>query len=143
MIPIEESIYKTKILKKLEMPFGNIYLLEDAVVSEIHYGVVGTAAQAKVVLEKALDFYERHDMVKQRVWIANKTHKYSVKLVGWIQMSDVAKKYLNGYCVVDNTKFGIMNAVLESKFVPINFKSVLTLDAAMQWVESLKYSEPN
>ncbi len=137
MISIEKSAHATLILKKLVMPWGTIYLLKDAVVSELNYGVVGTADHVYEVLEAALAFYEKHDVVKKRVWIANRTEKYSIKPVEWINMKRIAVKYLKGYCVVDNTRIGILNALLESKFVPVNFKSVKTLDQAVVWTQQL------
>lgn len=134
MIPLEKSPYNHLILHKLEMSFGNIYLLEDAVVSELDEGVIGCAEYVYQVLDKALEYYEKHNVIKKRVLIANRTQKYSVQPVEWIRMRNIATKYLSGYCVVDDTKNGILNALLESKFVPINFKSVTTLDDAMKWM---------
>jgi len=122
----------------MEFSFGNVYLLKNCVISELKFGTVGTADQVRLVFNKSLEFYEKHDVIKKRVWIANRTQKYSVQLVGWIQLRDLAKTYLCGYCVVDDTSFGIMNAILESKFVPINFKAADTLDEAMEWVLDLE-----
>ncbi|WP_157686764.1 hypothetical protein [Nonlabens sp. Hel1_33_55] len=120
-------------MKKLEFDFGNIFLLEDSFVSELNKGVVGGAEEVYQVLEKALEYYEEHDVVKKRVWIANRTEKYSVKPVEWIRLRHLALKYLCGYCVVDDSKSGLRTALLESRFVPINFKSVNTLEEAVKW----------
>lgn len=137
MVSIENSPYKHLILQKLEFPFGNVYLMEDVVVSELFYGVVATSDQVYLVLEKALLFYDTYSTIKKRVWVANRTYKYSVKLVGWLHMKNIAQEYLKGYCVVDSSRTGFMNAILESKFVPINFKACDSLDAAMLWVKTI------
>ncbi|PRP67523.1 hypothetical protein [Nonlabens agnitus] len=133
MISIEESDYRHLILHKLEFDFGNVYLMEDILLTELKEGVVGSAEQVYQVLDKALAYYETYNVVKRRVWIANRTRKYSVKPVEWIRLKNLAIKYLSGYCVVDNTTNGITNAILESRFVPINFKSVTDLEEAIKW----------
>ncbi|KQC32125.1 hypothetical protein AAU57_01410 [Nonlabens sp. YIK11] len=134
MISIEESDYSDLILCKLEFDFGDVYLMEDMFVTELKEGVVGCADHVYQVLDKALAYYEQYNVVKRRVWIANRTRKYSVKPVEWIRLKNLAHKYLCGYCVVDNTRNGITNAILESRFVPVNFKSVTDLGEAIKWV---------
>ena len=137
MISIEHSVFKNLILKKLEFNFGNVYLLEDSVVSELNEGVIGTSHEVYQVLDKALEYYEQHNVVKHRVWIANRTLKYSVNPMEWIRLKKMANTYLCGYCVVDDSNNGFQKAILESRFVPINFKSVETLDEAFKWTAKI------
>jgi hypothetical protein len=137
MISLENSIYQDLILKKLEFDFGNVYLMDDIVVSELHDGIVAGPDHALLVLKETLAYYDEFNVIKKRIWIANKTERYSVKLVGWLHLKKLAQDYLLGYCVVDNSPTGMLQSLLESKFVPINFKAAKDLDEAMEWSNSL------
>ena len=142
MTPVEQSSLKSSILHKLKFHFGTIYLCQDVIVSEIYENQVFGVEEANVVVEHAVAYYEKINKVKKRVYIANRIHKYSVKPTGWFKFGYL-DQYLIGYAVVDNTRFGFMNAILESKFVPINFKAVKSLDAAMEWARSMKKEAVN
>ncbi|AZQ43386.1 hypothetical protein [Nonlabens ponticola] len=137
MISILDTPYKSLILHTIYLPIGKLYLLKDCVVSELYFEVIGTAQHASEALQLCLDYYGTYDVIKKRIWIANRTQKYSIQPVAWIRLKKEATQYLKGYCVVDTTKYGIMNAILESKFVPINFKNATTLDEAMQWTQEI------
>ncbi|SCY28893.1 hypothetical protein SAMN05192588_2069 [Nonlabens sp. Hel1_33_55] len=137
MISIEHSVYKDLILEKLVFDFGVVYLLEDIILSELYRGEVLDTDKALIALEEVLNFYEVNHVIKKRLWIANKTEIYSTKLIGWIQLRAVALEYFTGFCVVDDTPSGLVNALLESKFVPVNFKNVKSLDEAFDWNKEL------
>jgi hypothetical protein len=105
-------------------------------VSEVAAGEVFDVDQAAILMNKAVPYYEKHGLLEQKkVYVANRIHLYSVKPTGWFNFEH-AKTYLHGYCVVNNNRIGVLNALLESNFVPINFKSVQSLDAAIEWCRS-------
>jgi len=140
MTSIENTRFKADILYTMELPFGKIFLLEDVIVSEINDGVLFTAVEAKKVITFAVAYYEKINKAKKRVYIANRINKYSVNPIGWIKLKDVISIYLNAYCVVDDSSNGIMSAILESKFVPINFKSVSSFEEALMWSKTFDSS---
>lgn len=136
MVPIELTSFSKKIHRKLEFPFGTIFLCENIIVSEIKEGVLFSAEEGNAILEAVVPIYTDKGYFKKCVYIANRINKYSVNPVGWLKYGHL-REYLNGYCVIDNTSYGLVNALLESKFVPLNFKSAMTLNEAITWALSL------
>lgn len=132
MLSIEHTIHKNKILHKQELSFGDFYFCENILVSQVNEGVVYGVKEALEVMKYATPFYKGKFKSDKQIYIANRIHKYSVKPVGWITLKEVSN-YLHAYCVVDNTSNGLLNAILESKFVPVNFKAVTSLDEAFEW----------
>ncbi|KQC32126.1 hypothetical protein AAU57_01415 [Nonlabens sp. YIK11] len=132
MPSIENSIYRKHILKKLEFRFGEFYLCKDFIVSEVYEGFVFGVEEATQVVDESVAYYNKMELFHKKLYIANRIHKYSVKPTGWLKFGHL-RKYLYGYCVVDDTQHGVMSAILESKFVPIAFKSVTSLGDAIDW----------
>ena len=137
MISIADSLYRNKILKKLDFHFGEFYLCKDFIVSEVFEDRVFGVEEASQVVDEAVAYYEKMEMNHKKLYIANRINKYSVKPTGWLKFGHL-RKYLYGYCVVDDSKHGLLSAILESKFVPVGFKSVTTLEDAISWAESSK-----
>ncbi len=137
MVKFEDSIYYQSCLHTLRLPFGIFYLCDDYIVSEVYQNVSFGTEEADVLIDAATAYYKSIDDLRSRFYIANRINKYSVKPVAWLSYKHL-KPLLSGYCVVDQTRIGILNALLESKFVPVNFKSVKSLGEAVEWSKSAK-----
>ena len=136
MISIEQSPYASAILHKLKLPFGNFYLCDQVIVSEVFEETLYGLKEARMVFEKAGEFYKSVYNVKKRVYLSNRINSYSVKPVSWLSFEHTSK-FLLGYGVIDSRPNGITNALLESKFVPIEFGNFDCLEDAMLWVNRL------
>lgn len=137
MVSIENTVLREQILVKLELSFGNFYLCEDVVVSEVFQGRLFGVDEAVEVIGTAVPFYIERGEFRKKVYVANRVHKYSVNPMGWMRLKDIGN-YLGGYCVVDGSHNGMMNALLESKFVPINFKAATNLQEAFKWADKIE-----
>ncbi|AZQ43384.1 hypothetical protein [Nonlabens ponticola] len=133
MISVSESVFKDDILEVLTFPFGKFYLFRNFIVSEVNEDVVFSSKQAQLVLDASLEFYEKLGDLSKKVYIANRINAYSVKPLGWLKFTFLTER-LYGYAVVTNTSGGFTNAILESTFVPVEFKSFTELVDAIQWV---------
>ncbi len=97
---------------KLEMPFGNFYLLETFFIAEINEGVHFDWDMIKKVMEHVVDFYGKDAKVG---YISNRVHSYSMNPQTW---NKVQKKYdmISVGAIVSYNSFNFMNASLEKKF---------------------------
>jgi hypothetical protein len=140
MIPFEQSPFSSLILYTLKLRFGTFYLCRNVIVAEVFEGVVFTKDHAEEFRLNAYPFYENLGNFNKLVYISNRINKYSVKAIGWLNYK-YTDHDLVGYCVVDSTPNGIINALLESKFVPITFKSVKSLQEAIEWAATIRGSQ--
>jgi len=127
----ENSIFFELKHLKVEMPFGNFYLLETFFIAEIHEGVHFDWEMIKKVMMHVVDFYGDDAKIG---YISNRVHSYSMNPETW---NKVQKKYnmISIGAIVSYNNITFMNASLEKQFSnKISIKPCHTLKEAIEWV---------
>lgn len=119
---------------KVEMPFGNFYLLETFFISEIHEGIHFDWEMIESAIIEVLEFYGKNTKVG---YISNRVNSYSMDPQSW---DKVQKKYnfIIAGAIVSYNNMTFMNASIEKHFSEISIKRCLSLDEAIDWIQSLK-----
>ncbi|HMR16240.1 MAG TPA: hypothetical protein PKD13_07135 [Mariniflexile sp.] len=116
---------------KLEMPFGNFYLLEKFFISELNEGAHFDWTMIKSVMDELVIFYGADAKIG---YISNRVHSYSINPQTWNKVHQKYHMITVGAIVAYNT-ITFMNASLENQFsktIPI--KACHSLTEAIAWV---------
>jgi hypothetical protein len=120
---------------KLEMPFGNFYLLETYFISEIKDGVHFDWEMIQAVMDEVIEFYGKNAKIG---YISNRVNSYSMNPQTW---NKVKKKYnmIVAGSIVAYNPLTYMNADIEKRLsTKTNIKSCLSLEEAVDWILNLK-----
>ncbi|TCK68855.1 hypothetical protein DFQ05_0365 [Winogradskyella wandonensis] len=133
MITVKSSVFSSKILKELSYDFGDVYIFDGFVVSEINSGVTITwDDHAKQIVDDVTSFLNTDG--SDLVYISNRINSYAVKPNDWLKFFTNSYS-LKGYGVVANTKGSIMNTVIENLFFNKKIQRFNSLEAAVQWAK--------
>lgn len=119
---------------KVEMPFGNFYLLETFFISEIHEGVHFDWEMIKQAMVEIMGFYGKNNKVG---YISNRVNSYSMNPQTWDKVQKEYNLIIAGAIVTYN-KMTFMNASIEKEFSKISIKRCLSLEEAVEWIKTLK-----
>jgi hypothetical protein len=133
-LKVEESKYKDHYQKKISLHYGNFYIFEKYVISEISEGVHFNWALAEEVIELVYEHFGSRDI--KVAYISNRIYNYSVHAQDWLNFYK-ERHHLEAFAVVAYTKLGFMNVILEKVFSQIRLKKFSSLDDAVEWVLSL------
>ncbi|MDO5987681.1 hypothetical protein Q4Q39_09750 [Flavivirga amylovorans] len=127
---------KTTNYYKLEMSFGNFFLCEKFIISELNAGIHFDWPKIEEVVTDILNFYDKKDKLG---YISNRINSYSVDPQIWAKV----EKYNNNNFVVGGTivyynDMMYMNASLEKRFSKVNLHPCQSLDEAIEWILSLE-----
>ncbi|WP_445957167.1 hypothetical protein [Yeosuana sp.] len=131
----EDSIYH-KDLKhyKLAMPFGDFYLCDKFIVSEINEGIHFNWEMIKSIMAKVIKFYG--EGVKLG-YISNRVNSYSADPQSWDKL-DKEFGVIIASAIVSYNNIVFMNATLEKRFCQKSIKRCLFLDEAVYWISNIK-----
>lgn len=131
----EDSKYsKLYKYKKIEFPFGQFYLLEKAVISELNEGVHFDWDKILKVVEALLKHYGMDIKIG---YISNRIYSYSIQPEFWIDFQREFD-FIVATAVVSYTDYAYMTASLEKHFSKNSIKRCETLEEAIVWVENLR-----
>lgn len=129
---LESSVFSDQILKKISLPYGDFYFLDNIVVSEIHEGQTFTYEKAKPVIEAAMNFYGRNAKVG---YLANRINTYALVPHDWLK---VFKEHYNipAMAFVAYTPMGLTNILLEKMFIKGKVSRFNSLEFAVHWMQA-------
>ena len=131
----EESKYYNKLKhKKLRFPFGNFYLCDFFLVSELKEGVHFGWEEVKLLVKKIIKLYGSDIKLG---YISNRIHSYSSDPNSWKR---VDKEYgiIVASAIIYYSDFTYKNASLEKSFSEKSIKRCMSLDEAIIWMTNLK-----
>ncbi|WNH11666.1 hypothetical protein [Thalassobellus suaedae] len=132
MISIKETSLYSEILKEFNYPFGNIFIFDGFVVSEINRGVVfNWDNHGKLITEDISCFLGTNG--NDIVYVSNRIHSYSLVASDWLKFFKHSY-LLKSYLVVSNDKIKILNSMVESLFFNDKIKRFNSLYAAINFV---------
>ena len=120
--------------KKIEFPFGQFYLLDKAVISELNEGEHFDWDKILKVVETLLDYYGMDIKIG---YISNRVYSYSIQPELWIDFQRQFD-FIVATAVVSYTDYSYMTASLEKHFSKNSIKRCETLEEAIAWVENLR-----
>ena len=125
----EDSSYSDLVLKKISLPYGNFYFLENVVVTEIAQGVTFTLEKARPVIDAALEFYGPD---KKLGYVSNRKNNYAVAPQDWLRFFK-EREILGAIGLVAYTPIGFTNIILEKLFIRTKIQRFTNLDMAISW----------
>ena len=132
---IEESKYKFIYRHKISEPFGNFYIFDDYVISEINEGIHFNWALAEIVIEQIYDSFGSRNV--KLSFISNRINSYSLHPQDWMCFYKQGYQ-LQAYAIVAYNKIGLMNVILEKLFSQTRIRKFHHLDDAVNWIEEIK-----
>jgi len=139
-LKVEESKYKDLYQKKISLHYGNFYIFDTYVISEISEGVHFNWALAEGVINLVYEHFGSRDI--KVAYISNRINNYTVHAQDWLNFYK-ERHHLEAFAVVAYSKLGLMNVILEKVFSQVRLKKFRDLDSAVEWVLSLKPGEPH
>ncbi len=127
---------KTISYYKLEMPFGNFFLCEKFIISELNADIHLDFPKIELVAKEVLEFYGEDDKIG---YISNRINSYSVDPQVWTKAQRFNRNnmVLGGSIVFYNDMM-FLNASLEKRFSTVRVLPCLSLGEAIDWVLNLE-----
>lgn len=126
----EKKYYNDLKPYKLKMPFGNFYLCDGFVISEIGEGIHFDWEMIKTVMEKVIAYYGDNT---KRAYISNRVNSYSIDPQAWKLINETYNNIISYGAIVYYNRMTSINAALEKHFAPVNIKRFNSLEAAIEW----------
>ncbi len=136
MVSVENTEFNKEILLKISYPFGNIFIFETFVVSEINEGVKLTWENlAEIIAKDFTDFFKTDG--SDIVYISHRINDYSTVPLDWTKFFNAYK--LKAYCVVSQSEMRMINAKIDNFFIKNRTEMGLfqNLHEAINWVKTL------
>ncbi|WP_123803358.1 hypothetical protein [Flavivirga aquatica] len=121
-------------LSKLQFSFGDIYLFDDFVVTEIYEGVHLDKDKIWKIMNTVVDFYGVNAKI---CYISNRINSYSSNPQEWVKALNTYDIVIAGAIVYYNLS-SLMNANIENFICPKEVKQFQSLDESIKWVMRIK-----
>ncbi|MEM0931014.1 MAG: hypothetical protein AAGJ12_01020 [Bacteroidota bacterium] len=116
--------------QELNYPFGDFYLFDHFIISEIKEDVVFTwEHHAKQVVNDISDLYENNG--KDLIYISNRVHNYAVVPSDWLKFFRY-NYTLKSYVIVSQVK----NSPLERLFMGSKLRTFRDIENAIVWAKA-------
>ncbi len=134
MLSIRQTELFSEVIKELNYPFGNVFICKGFLVSEINEAVIFNWEDCgKVIVEDVSSFLGTDG--KDLVYIYHRINSYSVVAADWVKFFKNAYT-LKAYCIVSNSKLGVMNYMVEKLFFSKKIKRFNSIFEAINWVRN-------
>ncbi|WP_298894517.1 hypothetical protein [uncultured Psychroserpens sp.] len=139
MTSIKDSTLYNNILKEFNYDYGNVFVFDGYVISEIKQGITFTwDYHAKQIVEDVTSFLDTDG--NDVVYISHRIYSYAVKPNDWLKFFKHSYG-LKGYGVVGYTQGSVLNTVIENLFFHKKIKRFNSLEAAIQWATDRALAE--
>ncbi|WP_262733971.1 hypothetical protein [Gaetbulibacter sp. NE] len=119
---------------KVEFSFGNFYLFDKFIISEINEGVHFDWDKIQQVIAALIDYYGSNLKIG---YISNRVNPYSIEPQLWIRFQrDYG--FIVASAMVSYTELNYINASIEKRFSEMSIKRCGSLDEAIIWIKNLK-----
>lgn len=119
---------------KIEFSFGNFYLFDKFIISEINEGIHFDWDKIQQVIAALIDYYGSNLKIG---YISNRVNPYSIEPQLWIRFQrDYG--FIVASAMVSYTELNYINASIEKRFSEMSIKRCGSLDEAINWIKNLK-----
>ena len=133
MISISDSSFYPKVIKEFNYNFGNVFVFDKFVVSEINHGVNFDYSHAQSIIEDVFILFNKTNGETIN-YISNRMNSYSVMASHWERFFNEGY-LLNAYIVVSD-KARFCNVSIEKLFFKRTITHFSELEMAINFVES-------
>lgn len=133
MISVKRTELYPKVLKELNYPFGDIFIFNGFVISEIKNGMnISWKNHGKRITED-ISCYLGTDG-SDIIYISNRVNSYAVMAVDWLKFFK-SNYYLKAYFIVSDSPSSKINVLIENLFFNNKIKSFNSLFEAVNWAK--------
>ncbi|WP_299123472.1 hypothetical protein [uncultured Winogradskyella sp.] len=139
MQSIKQTNLYTEVLKEMNYKFGNVFIFDGFVVSEINEGVsFSWEYHAQPIVKDVTDFTkcDGNDLV----YISHRINSYSVVPTDWLKFFRNSFD-LKGYGIVGYSSVSFVNTVIENLFFKKKIRRFNSIDSAVDWAKSFELVE--
>lgn len=126
--------YNTINSKKISFPFGNFYLSEYFIVSEINEGEHFDWNKVQEVIKCLFEHYDKNFQIG---YISNRVNSYSSDPLQWVKVN-AEHNFILASAIVIYNDFSFINATIEKNLSNKSIKRCDTLDQAINWILNIK-----
>ncbi|MFI1745847.1 hypothetical protein [Thalassobellus sediminis] len=132
MVSVKNTYIYSEIIKEFNYPFGDIFIFDGFIISEINRGVVfNWDNHGKIITEDISCFLGTNG--NDLVYISNRINSYSLVASDWLKFFKHSY-FLKSYLVVSTDKIKTLNSMIESLFFKDRIKRFNSLYAAINFV---------
>lgn len=133
MISLKETSLYSEVLKELNYPFGNIFIFQGFVISEINRGIsLNWEEHAKVIVDDVSCFLGTNG--NDLIYISHRINSYSVVPFDWINFFK-SNYQLKAYFIVSENKTRLLNSFIESLFFNNKIKRFSDIHTAVNSIK--------
>jgi hypothetical protein len=133
VISIKQTEIYTSVLKELNYPFGDIFIFDGFVVSEIKQGINFSWKEHARYIVEDVSCYLGTDG-RDIIYISNRIHSYAVVALDWLAFFK-NHYFLRGYFVVSSSKLSRLNMLIEELFFKNKIKNFDSIFEAVNWAK--------
>ncbi|WP_432410949.1 hypothetical protein [Rasiella sp. SM2506] len=130
---LENSEFSKDCLLKISEPFGNFYIFNTFIVSEITEGVHFDWEKAQSLIEKVHTFFGSSD--SKINYISNRINSYSVNAQDWLKFYK-ERHTVARVAIVAYEEKGLLSIQIEKIFTKSTYQTFNSLEDAIDWVSS-------
>ena len=136
MKSIKDTNLYSEVIKELNYPFGNVYVFDGYLVSEINEGVIFSWEEhAEQIIEDV--YYFLGTDLSDLIYISNRVNSYSIIATDWVKFFK-NNHSLAGYYVVGQEKSSMINTIFENLFFKSKIKKFTSIKEAIEVVKKYK-----
>ncbi|MAZ72546.1 MAG: hypothetical protein CMC70_05300 [Flavobacteriaceae bacterium] len=128
---LENSPFLKNCLIKFSEPFGEFYLFEKFIVSEINEGVHFDWEKAEILINRVHEYFGTTEV--EINYLSNRVHSYSVTAQDWLKFYQ-ERHTVDRVAIVAYEKKGFLSVQLEKMFTKSNYKTFNSLEEAVEWL---------
>jgi len=133
VVSVKQTELYPKVLKELNYPFGDIFIFNGFVISEIKNGMnISWKNHGKRITED-ISCYLGTDG-SDIIYISNRVNSYAIMAVDWLKFFK-SNYYLKAYYVVSGSPSSKLNLLVENLFFNDKIKSFNSLFEAVNWAK--------
>ena len=133
MVSIKQTTIYPDVIKELNYSFGDVFIFDGYVVSEIKQGVHFSWKHHAKQIVKDMSCFLGTDG-SDLIYISNRINPYSVVAIDWLKF--FKKQYfLKCYYIVNDNKISLMNVMIEELFFKNKIKNFDSIYSAINWTK--------
>lgn len=133
MESVKHTYLYSEVIKELNYPFGDIFIFNGFIISEINQGVTITWKDHAKQIVDDVSYYLGTDG-SDLVYISNRINSYAVAPADWLKFFK-SNYSLKGYYIVSYRSSSKINLIMENLFFNNNIKNFNSLFEAVNWAK--------
>ena len=134
MNSIKETVLYSEVNKELNYAFGNVFIFENFVVSEINKGIIfNWDNHGRVITEDVACYLGTNG--SNLIYISNRINPYSVLVSDWLKFFKNSYS-LKAYFIISESPIGILNSFIENLFFSSSIKRFNNIETAINFIET-------